>query len=125
MSMSGDTLHLGRGGIVGNGKFVALCFDTFGMQDTICILNDPILTSSSLTVNTEFYEHRSGFGGIHVPDMIVPINHSLEFDLHLVGSRGQIFTDVEKGFKERLLTEDITTAQLIRLVREKLEKREI
>ena len=121
--MSGDKLILGRGGIVGNGKVVALCFD--GIGDTICVLEDPILTSTVLTMNTDFLEHHSSMHGYQQLDAIVPVRHSFEFDLHLIGSRGTIFHDVEKGFKERLLTEDITTLQMIRLVREKLEKRKI
>lgn len=115
--MSGK-IQLGRGSLVGNSKAVALCF---GNQ--VVVLDNPIIKTSSYSVQVKYFEHKSGFPSM--TDLCIPMDQEIILEVTLTGSEGRFFYEVEKGFIQRLLTEDITTLQMIRLVREKLEKRKI
>ena len=86
-----------NGGIVGNGKTLALC-----LWDTkmIYLLKNPYLRNCSLSIGYDF---------------------EISFDISLYGSMVEIVED-EPGLIQRILTEDITPLQMTRLVREKLSK---
>jgi hypothetical protein len=119
--MSGEDsykIELGRGGLIGNSKMVALCF---GNQ--VVILDNPIIERSSYKVEVDYYKHQSGFPSM--TDFSIPLNQKIILDITLTGSEGRFIVGTEEGFTQRLLTEDITILQMIRLVREKLEKRKI
>lgn len=113
-------ISMGRGKIIGNGKVVAMCYED---QQMIILLKNPTLLTSTFSVHTDFYRHYSGFPPIN--DVTYPINEVFKFEMTLEGHEGEVFVNAEPGLIQRLLTEDITTLQMIRLVREKLEKRKI
>lgn len=108
-------MMFGNSGIIGNGKIIAVCC----WDDTsIYLIKDPYLTNVTLGVNHNIIEHEL-FGVRHRESLGLL---DLNFDMSLRGREIEILKN-EPGLIQRLLTEDVTIRQMVRLVREKLGER--
>lgn len=105
-------MMFGRSGIIGNGKVIAICcWD----DKSVYLIKNPYLTSITVGLNHDIIEHTSYGAKTIEPYGLLDVN----FDLSLLGREIDVVSN-EPGLIQRLLTEDISIKQMVRLVREKL-----
>lgn len=104
----------GSDGIIGNGKVLAIC--TYD-DSSIYLLKDPFLKSTTMSISHGMIDVSSIYG-IRQRERGLSRCH---FDLSIVGHDVKLVKN-EPGLVQRLLTEDISILQMVRLVREKLDK---
>ena len=101
-----------NGGIIGNGKNIALCLD-----GSIYLLKDPYLRQWTINASCDPIDC-TVYGGER---FVIPGFQTCSFDIGIVGGDVDVVSN-DPGLIQRLLTEDITTRQMVRLVREKIAK---